>query len=79
MRLTPRLFQVLERRVKQEHTRQELLFGILTANVVNSSMNRPDYGAHPRDFMPSMWNREEPTEEQTLEELRNALMRPVCR
>ena len=46
--------RALERRLEQEHARQELLVGIITSHVVNFSMNPPKDGASPEDFMPSI-------------------------
>lgn len=53
MKLTPRQFTALRKRRDAEHQRQELLCGIIAANVANFSLCRLETPAAPADFMPS--------------------------
>jgi hypothetical protein len=61
--LTPRQFSLLRKRRDAEHERQELLFGIISQNIVNFSMSRPKDPAKASDFMPSRWGRPESDED----------------
>lgn len=53
MRLTPCQFAALRKRRDAEHQRQELLYGIIAANIANYSMWKLEQRAMPSDFMPS--------------------------
>lgn len=65
MRLLPRTFAAMRKRRDLEHQRQELLVGILAANVANYSTWKLKEPATPADFMPSRIGREE-TDEETM-------------
>jgi hypothetical protein len=55
--LTHRQFHHLCLRHKEANERAELLMGINTSALVNSSMNPPKKGSCPADYMPSAWQK----------------------
>jgi hypothetical protein len=69
MKMTPRMLSYLSKRHSQEHERQELLFGILAANIVNFAMVAPKEPTCPADFMPSQFGRKRVEREPTPEEI----------
>lgn len=64
--MTPRAYSQLIKRHTAEHERQEMLVGILAANIVNFSPAHPRKPARIADFMPSRWGREESDEEAAI-------------
>lgn len=78
MRLTPRQFSLFRKRRDAEHQRQELLFGIVAANIVNFSMARPKEPACPADFMPSrVAEHKDDSDEAAMERLHSAIVNPL--
>jgi hypothetical protein len=57
--LTPRQFNHLSRRHKDEREHQEFLFGQLTSWVANTGFRSTKRPTKPRDFMPSMYGPED--------------------
>jgi hypothetical protein len=54
-RLTPRQFDSLLKRHREQIEHEELLAGIIASVVVNFSLGAPKTGTKPADFMPSQW------------------------
>lgn len=55
--MTPRQFDALLKRHREQIEHQELLNGILASVIVNFSLGAPKVGKAPVDFMPSQWRK----------------------
>jgi hypothetical protein len=55
--LTPRQFDALLKRHREQIEHAELLVGIIASVVVNFSLGAPKTGTEPADYMPSQWRK----------------------
>ena len=62
--LTPRQFDELLKRHKEEREFTELGWGLVCATVANFSMGAPKQPLQPSDFMPSQWTDKKTTPAQ---------------